>query len=346
MNKETVDKINQSDVKLSMVVTGGGSNFIGDFLSFGGGSATILDFQVPYSVQAQEDYICKKIDYKIVSERGAYELAKAAYDKQEGRYNNLLGVGVTASLIKTSNERTDRVNEFYVGIANKKYVEVYHFIIDKTQLYFRNLQEKWVSEIVLTLIQDNKNIVPNNYSKFIREVGLDIDNGYLYNVNKPTAFFSGSFNPIHEGHIGIHDYVKNELGIDQFIFERSTERFDKHSLKRNATLSEVTRGELWNYEYDLLITNQALILDKIEIYKDMGFENINIIMGVDTWNRFIGQLMDDSEYNVYTTNLNKVKFIVFNRDNFENWNDHGLNVTFIKDYDISMSSTQIRKKRS
>jgi hypothetical protein len=99
MNEEIVKAINASPYKAFVTTTGGGTRFIGDFLEFGGGSATILGFYVPYSESLFDEFIGGK-PIKYASPEAARALAMASYQKAKiiAGPDNAIGIGCTASL--------------------------------------------------------------------------------------------------------------------------------------------------------------------------------------------------------------------------------------------------------
>tara|TARA_R110000765_G_scaffold7963_4_gene26089 strand:+ start:94567 stop:95601 length:1035 start_codon:yes stop_codon:yes gene_type:complete len=340
MNKETVDNINGSNLMLNMVVTGGGSRFISDFLEFGGGSATIVGFAVPYNVEAQEKFLGYPIDYKCVSIEHAFNLASKAYrdfkELDEDEDTTFKGVGVTASLIKGENEREGRINEFFVGIADETHVNIHHIVIDKKMFGFRSSQEVVISEVLLNIIAGDDRDLQGRY---LRNAGLKgwLRVNKMVRVDVETSFFVGSFNPLHEGHVGIYDHLKTDY--KQVFFERSLLNRDKPPTGMLKAITQFTKSPLYKPEYKLIVTETALILDKIEYFREVGFERINIAMGMDTWVRFVEDLGGE------TVKLDNVSFTVFNRGDYMEFHDYGYDVMFIKDYNIDMSSTEIRNKQ-
>jgi nicotinic acid mononucleotide adenylyltransferase len=322
---------------LNMVVTGGASRFISDFLEFGGGSATIVGFAVPYNVEAQEKFLGYPIDYKCVSIEHAFNLANKAYidfkELDEDEDTTFKGVGATASLIKGENEREGRINEFFVGIADETHVNVHHIVIDKKMFGCRSSQEVAISEVLLNIIAGDDRDLQGRYLRERKYIGLNNEP----TLDVETSFFIGSFNPIHDGHIGIYDYLVKEY--KQVFFERSLLNRDKPATRLYGAYEQFKASHLYKEEYKLIITETALILDKIEYFREVGFERINIAMGMDTWVRFIEDL--DGK----TVELNNVSFTVFNRGDYMEFHDYGYDVMFIKDYNIDMSSTEIRNKQ-
>ena len=120
--QKMIKAINDSPLKIYMAITGGGTGFIGDFLKFGGGSQTILGYNVPYSNVALNRFVAVKTN-KYCSQETAKSLAQASFHEaifiaQESDFSykvdNLLGIGVTASLRKAENEREGRWNGYHI----------------------------------------------------------------------------------------------------------------------------------------------------------------------------------------------------------------------------------------
>ena len=125
VQEQLVEAINNSPYKIYMAITGGGTGFIGDFLKFGGGSQTILGYEVPYHPIAFDALVGRKMT-KYCDEDAATALANAAFYNalaiaQEAKLpctlKQLVGVGVTASLTKGEGEREGRWNGAYIALC-------------------------------------------------------------------------------------------------------------------------------------------------------------------------------------------------------------------------------------
>jgi len=96
----------------------------------------------------------------------------------------------------------------------------------------------------------------------------------------------GSFNPIHEGHIGIHDILEQRFfDPENIYFERSYNTRGKGNVNMKDIIA-ITTHDLWKPKYNLIGTEFPLIVDKIGRFRELGFTKIGIAIGIDTWVRF------------------------------------------------------------
>tara|TARA_B100000287_G_scaffold426984_1_gene475819 strand:- start:87 stop:662 length:576 start_codon:yes stop_codon:yes gene_type:complete len=164
----------------------------------------------------------------------------------------------------------------------------------------------------------------------------------------PKAIFSGSFNPLHQGHKAMHDHARKVLDTDIF-FEVCIQNADKPTL---------------NYEQVTNVINQFSgsdnwLLTKVGKFteKAMLFPNSTFLLGVDTLARVVNEkfyLNKDQmlkELEIFNSNNNN--FLVFGREvegsfiSLQDLNipDH-INSRFTevneKDFRLDISSTELR----
>lgn len=117
-----------------------------------------------------------------------------------------------------------------------------------------------------------------------------VENGQINTddfVNK-SLILSGSFNPLHNGHIGLLKTAKNMIKLEPF-FEISISNVDKS----NITLEDLnSRISQFDNVGKLLITNSPTFEDKSNIFKKSIF-----VIGYDTAER----ILQDKYYNDSTT---------------------------------------------
>lgn len=197
--------IKNSGKKISIVATGGGSQFLHDFLIEGGASKVLESFEMPYSCEAISDYLNSgKEKLKFNSEKTARRLSVAAFYKHKCD----IAVGITCSLY-TENQREGRENSAYISIYTKNWITVKKLALNGS----RFIQEYCLSEVVTNFILDaiNNNVevtLNNNY--FAYSISEIKENDFIY---------SGSFNPLHDGHRSIINFIRclplpNKLWID------------------------------------------------------------------------------------------------------------------------------------
>jgi len=166
---ELVKKINASPYKVVLVLTGGGSSFIGDFLSISGGSNTILGAHIPYNAQITENIISfyegeEKV--KLVSQECAEDLCLYGFDLfgsyntdedidknlfLENEFKNVISISCTASLAK-DNEREGRIHEAYISVAfadsMDENISTEHFVLRSSRV----LEELELSSKILEIL--------------------------------------------------------------------------------------------------------------------------------------------------------------------------------------------------
>ncbi|MDO5552578.1 MAG: hypothetical protein Q4G68_02335 [Planctomycetia bacterium] len=165
------------------------------------------------------------------------------------------------------------------------------------------------------------------------------------------ALFSGSFNPIHRGHIAIQKIASQVLN-QQVAFELPVRNADKPPLnylelyaRGTALLRAAPNAELW-------LTSCPLFLDKIKMFPKATF-----VLGADTFERLVMPCYYPSGFNAAMTALAQggARFLVFAR--MMNGNVRSLNQITVPDalrdrcseipasvFLDNISSTEIRKK--
>lgn len=110
------------------------------------------------------------------------------------------------------------------------------------------------------------------------------------------SVYSGSFNPLHEGHRSVFEKLKGTK-----YFEISLARRDKEFL----TLKELeTRLQQFQWLGDVVVTNSPKFLDKIKLFKNC---QTTFHIGIDTARRLV---QDDGVTNIENM---PCKFVVYDR---------------------------------
>lgn len=175
MRMSLVDEIiNNPHVKISMILTGGGSLAISELLKHGGASKVFIGACVPYNTEVLIDGLGYTPD-KFVSKKVAIDLAHKMKIPLsiEG---NLLTISCTASLRKNSQEREGRVHEAYIAtyyINHNKYyscTDCYHVIFNEERT--REQEEELLANILLSIIDQNVNLRKLHFMDRIDSIGL------------------------------------------------------------------------------------------------------------------------------------------------------------------------------
>lgn len=362
MNKDLIQKLNESPTKVFIAATGGGSSFIGDYLQIPGGSKTILGFYVPYAQPLFDEFIGGKPD-KYVSSAAARKLAVASYDKAKKLGGNL-GMGVSCSLTTGAGEREGRENWVHIAVHSSCFTSIYSTRIDQT-FSTREAQECFVARIMLEILSYESGFFPE-FAKWEGDSYERHESKYtiiseLINYDEPKcvaintellsdslSIFSGSFNPFHEAHESISLLAEEILG-GRPILEISVKNVDKAGLDYIDIKQriEALRGK------PTLLTNTPLIMDKLRlIRKTRPKVKLTFVMGKDTWDRFLNPKYDQNIpalvtelawNNVY----GGINFLVFGRNSSEFNPNHPAEQWRISDsraenFDMKVSSSAIR----
>lgn len=368
MNKELIQKLNQSPTKVFIAATGGGSSFIGDYLQIPGGSQTILGFYVPYAQPLFDEFIGGKPD-KYVSSVAARKLAVASYDKARKLGGNL-GMGVSCSLTTGAGEREGRENWVHIAVHGANFTSIYDTRVDIT-FNTRQAQECFVARIMLEILAYESGFYPE-FGKwegecYERHECQSAELRKLMGTDEPTllvdgpdqmngkyiphelVIFGGSFNPYHEAHEEIAR-MAGEITGSQVVLELCAKNVDKPGLDY---IDLITRLKPVKDKYIVLITNAPLIIDKMRLLrKEFGKKSLTFVVGKDTWDRFLNPKYDQhipvlvSELgwnNVY----GGIKFLVFGRNASEFNPNHPAEQWRIKDsraenFSMNVSSSAIR----
>lgn len=370
MNKELIQKLNESPTKVFIAATGGGSSFIGNYLSISGGSKTILGFYVPYAQALFDEFVGGKPD-KYVSSEAVRKLAVASYDKAKKLGGNL-GMGVSCSLTTGEGEREGRENWVHIAVHGANFTSIFSDRIEGT-FHTREGQEAFVARMMLDVLAYESGLLPEFvkwegecYERHEDSTGaamvMNVDTPVFtymgnedYNIflTSKKVIFGGSFNPFHEGHAAIVNLAEEITG-SKVTLELCTKNVDKAGLDY---FDLKARLEPIKDKYPVIITTTPLIMDKIRLLKTTCPKTeIVIVMGKDTWDRFLNPKYDQNIpalvtelawNNVY----GGIKFLVFGRNSGEFNPNHPAEQWRVKDsraenFDVKVSSSAIRAGQS
>ncbi len=176
-----------------------------------------------------------------------------------------------------------------------------------------------------------------------------VENGQINKDNFVTesTILSGSFNPLHNGHVGLLETAKNMTKLEPF-FEISISNVDKSNIALEDLNSRIKQ---FSNVGKLLITNSPTFEDKSNIFKKSIF-----VIGYDTAVRILDKKyykrdMHKSFLNIYK---NECSFLVTGREIDGKYK--GLGDIKIADYEelfsiipeenfrLDISSTELRKR--
>ena len=317
----SITRIHNSKTKLVMSVSGVGSQSINWLLSVPGASKTLIEATIPYSNESLNRYI-GEVPKQYVSKATALSMAKAAY-MQGAQYGNnemdIIGVSCTGAISTNRKRRGD--NQAFVGLWGARLKYVAHLILEKGDRS-RIEEEELVSSLIVQCIE--KKLLGNSLlnvelnklesvSVDETEFSSDLDslvNGHISSITSlgtnlvgldksfKGGILSGSFNPIHQGHIELSKLASDILEAP-VAFEISVTNVDKPLLQADEIKKRVSQFER---SETVILTCAPLFAEKSGI-----FQNSTFIIGNDTALRLVDPKYYDNDVQNMYTSLQKVK---------------------------------------
>ncbi|WP_091932216.1 nucleotidyl transferase family protein [Methanolobus profundi] len=321
-NKEIQDMIfaiHDSPYRIVLTITGGGTEAIGELLRHGRGSDTILEAIIPYSREALIDLIGKE-PQRYASMDTAKEMAMAAYmralyldpNAEDQKDRELIGIGVTCKLARTTNEREGREHEIHFAYQSYDRTGVSSVLLK--DITSREEQEKAVAEHIIEKIYmichygriDGQRALSNmtmensveseikaheavaelllrtlkNINSGQRIEPLKVDMGI--SNNRTRVVLSGSFNPFHKNHFEMIRIASERINgpVDLEISLANVDKPPIDHISLDSRVSSIMENYDGRYMGNIYLTNAPLFADKAILFPGSVF-----IIGMDTLNR-------------------------------------------------------------
>ena len=168
-----------------------------------------------------------------------------------------------------------------------------------------------------------------------------------YNLNN-SIILSGSFNPLHEGHIELLKASSKEFKKNP-LYEISIKNVDKSKINFNDLINRINQFKSLG---KLVVTNSAKFEEKSKIFKESIF-----VIGYDTALRLVDDKYYDDDFrkSLKIIEKNNCSFLVSgrfinkkykkpNNINFEEY-DYLFNILSEEKFRIDISSTELRRLR-
>jgi hypothetical protein len=339
MDKNIVERINASGFKFYFALTGGGTGFAGEYIAFGGASKSLIGAQIPYNQRAFDKFIRGNKVEKYASEEGARKLAVASFYEclDAGvEIEKAIGVGASCSVASTLPEREGRKHKIHIAFHTYRNTYVANMTLNQGRT--RAQEEQFVNYLIyrqlawktINVFPPDTGCVwikPNEGEKFEEiAVGADDDlvnlvyrrNGVESIHNHPriaddtVVVYSGSWNPLHDGHKAIKDTAEAILQ-HPVIMEFSVNNTDKGLVD----YIDIDNRKQNIKNYLSILTAAPHFRTKTEVLKKaFPDKKIVFIVGYDTWQRiWDAKYCKDNnpalEENIFFSA--DVKFLVFGR---------------------------------
>jgi nicotinic acid mononucleotide adenylyltransferase len=296
--------------------------FIPQLLMGAGSSRWLHSVTIPYAKEATEE-LCTKNDSKFVSKERLEDLM----DSLPVVGDDVITITVTAKLF-FEGQRESRDTKFLMliehnGVRTFKQIEFGHKI-------YRRYQNRDQQEISIC--------------RAIR----------YYFMNLRSVVYAGSFNPVHDGHTEICEYVYGSgITTHPLTIQMSSTHPEKGNIPKDDLdgrvvdiHSNLTNTDLGHGFYEIEIVDAPYYESKYASWKAdaLPTEFLTLVVGHDVWDRykkgFIKKLGDKDD----------VEFLVVDRGNKTPFNDSDLldimnPLSYTHDMKNShLSSTQIRNQ--
>ncbi len=304
MNSEIlhlIEQIHATNDKIALAASGAGTQAIAWLTSVAGASRSILECVVPYSKQAFDSWLEREPE-KYVSEISALRLAGRMQVRAQLLAPNgerLIGCACTGTIA------TDRPkkgpHQAYIATWTTTKVAVWHIKLTK-DARSRAEEETLISTLLINMLAVANGIddtvplalLPAEkvakteyalidaadalYANEIPYFGV-YDFGRIATTSiKPEIVFSGSFNPLHKGHLALYEAASEFLG-KPLAFELSVRNVDKPPLDQADVLR---RAAQFAGRYPIYLTNAPTFLEKARIFNGATF-----VIGYDTAARVV-----------------------------------------------------------
>ena len=294
---DAVEGIIGTSMRISLAATGGGSVAVPWLVNHPGASRAVVEVQVPYHPGALQDFL--GISRPLpVNEETARLMAHRAYRRAvdlvggsptEGPVSDCLGAGCTAALATKRRRRgEDRAR---IAVRFRDGYEILSIDFEKGRASRHDQEEVISRELILALsracgVPDAASTCPSSWWKLrrrrlplaaeIEEVmcgGREVaawppspgDSGELASQTDKCLLLSGSFNPQHEGHLGLARAAGELSGLPPKL-ELSIVNVDKPELTYAEVLARLETTTL-----PVFVTRAATFVEKARLFPGCHF---------------------------------------------------------------------------
>lgn len=301
--REIVEAIHESNVRVVLAVTGGGSRAISELLSVPGASRTLLEAVVPYSSDALAQFLRTEPEQACSAET-ASELARRALARARALARgsgSLVGLGLTASLVSDRPKRG--AHRAHLAAATERGLGLWSIELDKGARD-RDGEEALVAAAAILALAStcavdapglrtvlgagdrltehpllvSGDLIRDLLAGRVERVTLLRDGSYVADGPVPEAVLSGSFNPLHNGHLELARVAGVLLGTP-VGFELSVINADKAALSHGEVQRRLTQ---FAGRAAVELTRRARFDEKAELLPGTTF-----VVGSDTAERIV-----------------------------------------------------------
>lgn len=292
--RRLVQAIHDSPTRIVFVTAGAGTQALSDLLGVAGATRTLLEALVPYGQASFSDFLGQEPTQYVAAET-ARLMAGRAYTRARwlATEGPMVGLACTATIVTDRPKRGE--HRAYIATWQPARLVCRNLTLAKG-LRDRAGEEDVVSRVILNnlatacglemqlpvpltpadalteTIYDYANMVNRLQKGEIACFGVE-DNGRCHTTTRPPALLSGSFNPLHNGHLGMARAAAQALG-QPVAFELAARNADKPPLPAPTVLYRL--GQFAG-RYSVFVSHAPTFGEKAQLYPGTTF-----VVGFDT----------------------------------------------------------------
>ena len=293
---ELIQSIHDCPTQVMLVVTGAGSRALADVLAVSGASGTLLEALVPYSKASFEAFLGHSVE-KYAAAQSARLLAGRAYTRARWlEPDNLAVAGVACTAAIISDRPRRGTHRAHVACWQAEQ------LLEATLLLQKGARDRYgeealVSRLLLNMLAqacglteqlelgllDGDQLQVKHYEFVALAQALYDGKCDYFGIQAhgqpcdleitPPLILSGSFNPLHDGHLGMAEAAETLLG-KPVAFELAARNLDKPSLTPQTILQRIAQ---FAGRYTVLASHAPTYVQKSQLYPGATF-----IVGYDT----------------------------------------------------------------
>lgn len=310
LKRELIQQIHDSPRRLVIAMAGAGTSALADLFGVAGASRTIVEAIVPYSPRSLSDFLGQS-PAQHVSQRTARLMAGRAYTRVRQlclEETSLVGISCTATIATDRSKKGE--HRGHIALWQPEHVAAQSLVLTKGTRS-RSEEERLLSDMLLNLLSEACHrtarlplpLMPDesieharfdiaDYAHQLQDGQIDYfavhDHGRIRTKDvRPQTLLSGSFNPLHAGHLRLAEAAS--LILDRPVaFELSAFNVDKPPIPAEVVLSRISQ---FAGRYPIYVSNAPTYVEKARLYPGTLF-----IIGYDTAVRlFLPKYYGDSE---------------------------------------------------
>jgi nicotinamide mononucleotide (NMN) deamidase PncC len=318
--RQLVQAIHDSKTQLVLVAAGAGTLALSHLLNVAGASRTLLEALVPYS-EASFDEFLGQTPVQYVAEETARLMAGRAYTRArwlQSATNPVVGLSCTATIVTDRPKRGE--HRAFIAVWQPEKLKCISIQLEKGARD-RAGEEAVVSNLMLSLLAEACGLeanlpLPLGIGDQLTETLNDFeenaqallngelpfftiaDNGRLSaTAPPPQLLLSGSFNPLHKGHLKMAQAASSLTGKPA-AFELPATNADKPPLPRETVLHRLAQ---FAGRHTVYVSTAPTFIEKSKLYPGTIF-----VVGYDTAQRILEPRFYENSYEQMLLSLSEI----------------------------------------